>query len=81
MIPRHIIHYSNTKTMHTKEWHATKYYEPVLIQWFSLPIENLFCMKKIIRRTVPLERMKVNLVIFNVRFIFQLTNEIDATTV
>ncbi len=33
-------------------------------------IENLLCMKKIIRRTVWLERMKVNLVIFNVRFIF-----------
>ncbi len=43
-------------------------------------IENLLRMKKIIRRTVWLERMKVNLVIFNVRFIFLLINETDTRT-
>ena len=43
-------------------------------------IENLLCMNKIIRCTVRLERMKVNLVIFSVQFIFQSINEIDTTT-
>ncbi len=44
------------------------------------PIGNLLCMKKIIRRTVWSERMKVNLVIFSARFIFQLINETDTKT-
>ncbi len=44
------------------------------------PIENLFCMKKIIRRTVWLEKMKVNLVVFSLWFIFQLINETDTWT-
>ncbi len=39
-----------------------------------VPIENLLCMKKIISQTVWLERMKVNLVIFTVLFIFQILN-------
>ena len=43
-------------------------------------IENLLCMKKNIRRTVCLERMNVNLVNFNVQFIFLLINETDART-
>ena len=38
-------------------------------------IGNLLCMKKIIHRTVWMERMKVSLVIFNVQFIFLLINE------
>ena len=37
-------------------------------------------MKKIIRRTVWLERMKVNLIIFSVCFIFQLIDETDTAT-
>ena len=45
-----------------------------------ITIGNLLCMEKIIRRTVWLERMKVNLVIFSVRFIFQLIDETDTTT-
>ena len=43
-------------------------------------IENLSCMKKIICQIVWLERMKVNLVIFNVQFIFSLINETDTRT-
>ncbi len=37
---------------------------------YFCPIENLLCMKKILRQTVWLKRMKVNLIIFDVRFIF-----------
>ncbi len=47
-------------------------------QWNA--IGNLLCMKKITCRTVWLERMKVNLVIFSVWFIFQLINETDTKT-
>ena len=43
----------------------------------AMSIGNLLCVKKIVRRTVWLERMKVNLVIFDVRFIFCLINETD----
>ncbi len=47
---------------------------------FCEPIENLLSMKKIICQTVWLEGMKVNLIIFNVRFIFMLINETDTRT-
>ncbi len=42
---------------------------------------ELFFIEKIIRRTVLQERMKVNLDIFSVWFIFPLINEIDTATV
>ncbi len=42
------------------------------------PLE-ICCAWKFIRRTVWLERMKVNLVIFNAQFIFWLINETDTT--
>ena len=67
-----------------KVWQLTSNWllEHYVSLWFTvhIPIEHLLCTKKIICQTVRLERMKVNLVIFSVQFIFQLINETGTTS-